>query len=49
VDSGRHAGQEGDRIDAELRNVSEGYGGPKIDEDRQAPRRVAKDEHQLDK
>jgi hypothetical protein len=49
VDSGRHAGQEGDRIDAELRNISEGYGGPKIKEDRGTPRRVARDEGQLDK
>jgi hypothetical protein len=49
IDSGRHAGQEGDRIDAELRNVSEGYGGPKVDEDRATPRHVAKREGQLDK
>lgn len=46
--SDTHAGQEADRIDATLRNVSEGYGGPKVDEDRRTPREVAKREGQKD-
>jgi hypothetical protein len=41
-DSDTHAGQEGDRVDATLRNVSEGYGGPKVDEHRKTPREVAR-------
>lgn len=47
--SSAHAGQEADRVDATIRNTSEGYGGPQIDEHRDTPRDVAKRERQKDR